>query len=464
MLEKNHDYNVWLKEYGKNNEIVANFYLNNNRVDYNGDVKITCKRLTERRKQEIREHHLISDNYAETAKAFSLNESTVRNIVKSAIRDVKLSDKGNKPGAGRPLTYPIEVEDELVAWILQLLDLHAPLSSLMLKEKAKKVIQPHNHKFSASNGWLEKFFKRHRLSLRSRTSVSQKLPHQLEGILTKFYEDAGHYMRIGKYPRSLIGNMDETPAFFDMVPAKTICKTGSKECIIRTSGCEKKHVTIVLSATADGTMLPPMIIFKGKTENTIKKLRVPEGFIIKTQEKAWMDEQLMQIWTNDIWLKHTKEMSEKLGFENSLLTFDAFSAHKTDDIQAKLIKNKSDILMIPPGCTSKCQPMDVCINKPFKAVLRKCWVEYVSVVINKDKDHDKIPPPSRQDMVDWVEKAFNTISLDTEMVKRSFDVCGITTTDKSKVRNGAFYKSCMENANKHLQDDDDDAQDDPFVL
>lgn len=308
MLEKNHDYNVWLKEYEKNNEIVANFYLNNNRVDYDGDVKIPRKRLTEKRKQEIREHYLISDTYAETAKAFSLNESTIRNIVKSAIRDVKLSDKGNKPGAGRPLTYPIEVDNELVAWILQLLDLHAPLSTLMLKEKAKKVIQPHNHKFSASNGWLEKFFKRHRLSLRSRTSVSQKLPHQLEGILTKFYEDAGRYMRIGKYPRSLIGNMDETPAFFDMVPAKTICKTGSKECIIRTSGCENKHVTIVLSATADGTMLPPMIIFKGKTENTIKKLRVPEGFIIKTQEKAWMDEQLMQIWTDDIWLKHTKEM------------------------------------------------------------------------------------------------------------------------------------------------------------
>ena len=80
-----------------------------------------------------------------------------------------------------------------------------------------------------------------------------------------------------------------------------------------------------------------------------------------------------------------------------------------------------------------------------------------------NKGHGRIPPPSRQYMVDWVEKAFSTISLDTEMVMRSFDVCGITTTDKSKVRNGAFYESCMENANKHLQDDDD-TQDDPFVM
>ena len=112
-------------------------------------------------------------------------------------------------------------------------------------------------------------------------------------------------MRNDKYPRSLVGNMDETPAFFDMVPAKSICKTGSKECIVQTSGCEEKHVTIVLSAAADGKMLPLMIIFKGKTTKTIEKLRVPDGFIVKTQANAWMDEELMHVWLEDIWLKHT---------------------------------------------------------------------------------------------------------------------------------------------------------------
>ena len=114
--------------------------------------------------------------------------------------------------------------------------------------------------------------------------------------------------------------MGETPAFFDMVSSKSICKTGSKECIVRTSGSEKKHVAIVLSATADGKMLPPRIIFKGKTTKTIEKPRVPDGFIFKTQAKAWMDEELMHVWLEDIWLKHTKLMSLKLGFENSLLT------------------------------------------------------------------------------------------------------------------------------------------------
>ena len=384
--------------------------LHGEKINFDGNIHKTRKRYTEKTKLEIREHCMLTQNYAATAKEFGVNESTVRTIVKTPTRNGKLNDKENHSGAGRPLTYPLEVEKDFLSWLLELRDLHVPVSILTLQEKAKRVVRPHNPTFNASRGWVEKFFARHRLSLLSRTSVSQKLPKQLEGSITKFYEDAGRYMRIGKYSRSLVANMDETSAFFDMIPAKSICKTGSRECIVRTSGNEKKHVTVVLSAAADGTMLPPMLIFKGMTDKTKRK----------TQEKSWMDEGLMEVWVEEIWLKYVREVSKQLGFDNYLLTVDAFSAHKMDDVQSKLVENKSDILMIPPGCTSKCQPMDVCINKPFKAILRKCWVTYISKIIEQmpatTPDDFKLPPPSRQDMVDCVEEAYRLISSDKDMV------------------------------------------------
>ena len=110
--------------------------------------------------------------------------------------------------------------------------------------------------------------------------------------------------------------------------------------------------------------------------------------------------------------------------------------------------------MIPPDCTSKCQPMDVYINKLFMAILRKCLVEHVSEVINKE--YVQLRPPSRQDMVDWVEKAFNYISNNTQMVSRSLDIWDITAIDSSKVRSGSSHKSCMENVSKHLQNDEEE--------
>ena len=119
-----------------------------------------------------KESKILTDNFAKTAKSFCLNESTVRKIVKSTLRnDVKPSDKGNRSGAGRPLTYPKEAENELVASVLQLLDVHMPVSVLAPQEKAKMVIRPHSPSFGASRGWVEKFFARHRLSLRNRTSA-----------------------------------------------------------------------------------------------------------------------------------------------------------------------------------------------------------------------------------------------------------------------------------------------------
>ena len=127
-----------------------------------------------------------------------------------------------------------------------------------------------------------------------------------------------------------------------------------------------------------------------------------------------MDESLMEVWLDEIWIKYAKKVSKEIGFDNSLLTYDAFSVHKIDDVESKLLQNKFDVLMIPAGCTSKCQPMDVCINKPFKAILQRCWVEHVFKAIEKmptpppTSDY-KLPPPTRQDIIDWVEEAHKII-------------------------------------------------------
>ena len=245
MLEQNLDFEK-LKQWCEISDMkIVNFYLHGEKINIDGNIHKTRKRYTKETKLEIWEPYLLTQIHAAAAKEFGENESTVRTIVKTRTRNCKLNDKGNHSGAGRPRTYPLEFEKDILSWLLELRDLHVPVSVLTLQEKAKPVVRPHNPTSNASRGWVENFFARHQLSLLSQTSVSQKLPKQLEGSITKFYEDAGRYMRIGKHPRSLVTNMDETPAFFDMIPAKNICKPGSRECIVQTSGSEKKNMLLL---------------------------------------------------------------------------------------------------------------------------------------------------------------------------------------------------------------------------
>ena len=49
-----------------------------------------------------------------------------------------------------------------------------------------------------------------------------------------------------------------------------------------------------------------------------------------------------------------------------------------------------------------------------------------------------MPPPRKQDIVDWVEKAHKALSSDKEMFAKSFEVCSIITNDPKKVRSGEF--------------------------
>ena len=164
------------------------------------------------------------------------------------------------------------------------------------------------------------------------------------------------------------------------------------------------------------------------------------------------------------YLDHIRAECQKLGFENALLTFDAFAAHLTDDVESQLLEAKTDTLAIPAGCTSKCQPVDVCLKILFKAILRKCWVNYISSVVETFPDASQDPSFKIPTFHHWVKEAFDYLTRNKEMAKHSFEVCGITVSDTEKVRNADFYKRCMKDALESLGNEVEEEDDDPFTL
>ena len=174
-----------------------------------------------------------------------------------------------------------------------------------------------------------------------------------------------------------------------------------------------------------------MIIFKGKTKRSIKGLTAPPGVIIAHQEKGWMDGKLMLKWLDGVWNKSCQ--FNQPGAE-SFLIMDSFSAHLTDSVADNLKKNKVHTVIVPGGCTPILQPLDVSLNKPFKAILRKLWQEYMLLSTEElekkraegNTPASKIPAPSKQTMVDWVTTAWLELAEKVDAVKKSFLVTGIS--------------------------------------
>ena len=82
-------------------------------------------------------------------------------------------------------------------------------------------------------------------------------------------------------------------------------------------------------------------------------------------------------------------------------------------MKAVLSINSTNLIRLPLGCTSKCQSLNVCINKPFKGVLRNCWEDYVADIVTNLSEEEqnsekfKLPSPSRQAIVNWVAEGFS---------------------------------------------------------
>jgi len=120
-------------------------------------------------------------------------------------------------------------------------------------------------RFKASKGWAIRFIRWMGLALRRRTTMCQKLPKDFEQKLLNYQRYITNLRKTGNILMGQMANADETAIYLDMPPNYTLEMKGVKEVLLKTTGCEKLRLTVMLAATADGTKLPPLLLLKRKT-------------------------------------------------------------------------------------------------------------------------------------------------------------------------------------------------------
>ena len=118
---------------------------------------------------------------------------------------------------------------------------------------------------------------------------------------------------------------------------------------------------------------------------------------------------------------------------------DSFEAHKTEQVKRSFKSENTDLAVIPGGLTSVLQPLDVCLNKPFKDRVKQKWMAWTAEGIHELTVGRCQKKPSEELKSQWIGEAWRDIPR--EMVANSFLKCRITNSLNSSEDNFIFDTS-----------------------
>ncbi|CAI7810822.1 unnamed protein product [Closterium sp. NIES-54] len=111
--------------------------------------------------------------------------------------------------------------------------------------------------------------------------------------------------------------------------------------------------------------------------------------------------------------------------KSSLLVLDSYRGHLTEGVKEKFRELNCVPAVIPSGCTAEVQPLDVSINKSFKASIRQQYQKWFQEEGQEQltaAGNLKKPPPAV--VLRWVSRAWKAVPA--ELIKRAFLTCGIS--------------------------------------
>ena len=370
-------------------------------------------------------------NIAVTARRYGLARKQVRTWVNSEEKIQKQKPKSKASGRGCTSKYPI-MEGILYDEYKQGRENGRIIKRRWFDARAKQLISEHypDEEFKHSDQWFNRFCRRFKIAFRRKTHVAQAAPKELEPAISKFHASLLRVRRRGEYKLKDIANMDQTPLPFVLDDHRSYADKGSKEvwCASAASGLDKRQCTVQLTIFGDGIpRIRPFIIFRGQglrishTEQDAWYRRVHVVF----QKNAWCDEAVMKRWINELWGNVFVNPATP-GSTGKILVADVHRAQQTDGVKALLKKTKTELVNIPPGCTSRIQPLDVCFNKPFKDAIKMQFEKYIDENLDKYKDNKFTASDRRILITKWVANAWAEIGTNADLTVRSFEKCGIS--------------------------------------
>ena len=103
-------------------------------------------------------------------------------------------------------------------------------------------------------------------------------------------------------------------------------------------------------------------------------MEFPTNWHISYSENHWSNENTMKYYIHKIILPYITKKQDDLKLSAdypALILFDNFKAQCTSSLLQTLDNNNVTVVLIPPNCTDRLQPLDISVNKAAKEFMRR---------------------------------------------------------------------------------------------
>lgn len=214
------------------------------------------------------------------------------------------------------------------------------------------------------------FVKRHkeRLSMR----FCQNIKRSRAGITTEhvraYFENLRNSID-GVSPSNIV-NYDETNLTDDPGRKRVISKRGMKypERVMNHS---KSATSLMFAAAADGTILPPFVVYRAKHMYETWKIGGPIGARFSSTPSGWFDINCFMDWIVTIAIPYFRNLPGK-----KVLIGDNLSSHISLEAVEKCEEHNISFVFLPANSSHMSQPLDVAFFRPFKKAWRKILTDW----------------------------------------------------------------------------------------
>lgn len=379
--------------------------------------KRVCHELTIDHKKEVLDKIQSGKSYRVLAKEYNVAPSTISNI-KSKKEDI-LNMWEQNSGADRHRKLRTTENDEVNSLVFEFFTAcrskNIPVNGPMLQLKARKIADAvGDAEFQASNGWLEKFLKRHNIEFKCISGEG----HDVDSSAVQSWK--AHLPEICKnFKPEDIYNCDETGVFFKQLPSKTLA---AKRESCQGGKNAKDRLTVLLACNMIGEKMKPLVIGKSKCPRAFRNAKIDPAKLPvtwKANQKAWM--------TGIVFLEWLKSVNNSLRQKNRkiLLFLDNATSHQNVEL------SNVTLVFFPPNMTSALQPLDQGIIQAFKlyyrrALLSKC----VYSADNCKTAVDFTSSITALDAVRWIQAAWRDVRQST--IQKCFARSGVRLRDSQE--------------------------------